>query len=300
MKIIKILILLLIGISISACKESTANNNETKRADIVVKTELRFGKDGVESFKKYKPSLDNNYMQQVGMGFVHLRKADNLGTVRVYTESSSLDIPYVTSAMGTIFNRKTYQGIHKISIDSLLHKDEYATEQEAYRNYVKLIEELKSKGWKQFNHNGVARVSADDNLRYMKEHTGESVSALTILSFEDWKAINDKHAYILLKIYNSDISASISISRSESDFSNQNRDKKYKFETTFSFETFRYMVRNLISDSDDMSTEEFEEAYIQREKLYVEYRQEDENNVKEQGYRIDNNYQNVDYWKYAK
>lgn len=300
MKIIKILILLLIGISISACKESTANNNEKKRAETVVKTELRFGKEGVESFKKYKPSLDNNYMQQVGMGFVHLRKADNLGTVRVYTESSSLDIPYVTSAMGTIFNRKTYQGIHAIDIDSLLHKDEYATEQEAYRNYVKLIEELKSKGWKQFYFESSARISAQDNLRYMKENVGISTSALTVLSFEEWKTNFNHFPTLFFHLYNDDIRLDITINRSEPEIFSQDREKKYQFETSFAFVTFRYDVRNVISNSDDMNAEEFEKAFEFSRMEDKENRSLREEEMKAKGYRIDESYQDPDYWKYVK
>ncbi|TCM61847.1 hypothetical protein EC844_1261, partial [Acinetobacter calcoaceticus] len=114
-------------------------------------TELHFGLQGVKDFQRNQSIFDNNYMEPVGMGFQDLSWRDSaLGQVRIYTAESHLDIPNVSSAMGTAFDRKTYQGIHGIDVMSRFYAENGISLEQYYQAYANVVNELKKNNWRQF------------------------------------------------------------------------------------------------------------------------------------------------------
>lgn len=275
-------------------------------------TELHFGIQGVKDFQKNQSIFDNNYMEPVGMGFQDLSWRDSaLGQVRIYTAESHLDIPNVSSAMGTAFDRKTYQGIHGIDVRSRFYAENGISLEQAYQAYANLVNELKKNKWQQYHYASEARIAPQDNLKYMLSHTGTSIDATSLLSFEQWKQIVQSNG-ILLRVYNSDVTLSISFSESPaqraSDEENATPENRpFNLDINYAFTTFRYSTRGVVGvtdegdvEVDDFNDDEYKIAFQKHEKEESKYRLKAEQEAIAEGYQIDENYQDPDYWKYSK
>ena len=68
----------------------------------------------------------------------------------------------------------------------------------------------------------------------------------------------------------------------------------------YSFQTIRYFERNMISNSDQMTPAELEQAFKQGEIRNKKSREMDEKQAIQEGYKIDEEYIDPDVWPYVK
>ena len=272
-----------------------------------MQTELHFGVQGVEDFKRNQSIFDNNYLEPVGMGFNDLSWRDSvLGQVRIYTAESHLDIPNVSSAMGTAFDRKTYQGIHGIDVMSHFYGENGISLEQAYQAYTNVVNELKKNNWQQYHYASDARIAPQNNLKYLLNRTRTSIDSTSLLSFEQWQQLLAGGRAFTLKVYNSDVELSIRFSllvlqrnSDEEDVTREN--SRFNLDIDYVFTTLRYSTRGLVdSNADDFNEDQYKIAFQKHEKEESKYRLKAEQEAIAEGYQIDENYQDPDYWKYSK
>lgn len=263
--------------------------------------DFHFGEQGVKDFQNYKYGVDNNYMQQVGMGFLELDWGENaLGKIRVHTETGDIELDSIEMILGVNFGRKTYQGIHGLDISGYLHDKEYVTYEEAYKNYVALMTELNNKGWKQYFMEGMPRYAANDNIKRLYSGSTGSDSS-QIFNYEEWYKLWKKTGNYGVSVYKDGVIVFINMSDRSDTVSTEIDTSKYvKIEVSYRFNTLRYWARNSVENSDDMSAEEFKKAFDEYILDAYESRLSMEQDEKAEGYQIDENYVDPDYWKYAK
>lgn len=68
----------------------------------------------------------------------------------------------------------------------------------------------------------------------------------------------------------------------------------------FSFQTVHYVERNLISNSDQMTSAELEQGFKKRQVENRVYREKEEKKARIESYNIDDNYVDPDIWQYIK
>ncbi|MFH4113373.1 hypothetical protein WAI92_19970, partial [Acinetobacter baumannii] len=94
-------------------------------------------------------------------------------------------------------------------------------------------------------------------------------------------------------LYNGDVELGISLRRTYKD------DKKEQYMVRYSFENFKYAGRNAISDSDKMNSEQLKQAFETEVANNKKARKTEENNMKKEGYHIDESYIDPDIWPYV-
>lgn len=276
-------------------------------------TELHFGVQGVEDFQRHHSILDNNYTKAVGMGFQDLSwRRSALGQVRIYTAESHLDIPNVISAMGTAFDRKTYQGIHGIDVTSKFYAENGISLEQYYQAYVNVVNELKKNNWQQYHYSSEARIAPQDNLKYMLNHSGYSIDATSLLSFEQWQQLQSGFRTLTLTVYNSDVELGISffplpVARASDDEDVTRENCRFNLDVSYAFTTLRYSTRGVVGvtdegdvEVDDFNDDEYRIAFQKHREEENKYRLKAEQKAIAEGYHIDENYQDPDYWKYSK
>ena len=80
----------------------------------------------------------------------------------------------------------------------------------------------------------------------------------------------------------------------------KNKDGKEQYIVRYSFQTARYNERNLISNTDKMTSKELEDAFKQKLIKDKRYREQEEKKVMIKGYHIDKDYVDPDVWSYVK
>ncbi|TCM61849.1 hypothetical protein EC844_1263 [Acinetobacter calcoaceticus] len=273
-------------------------------------TELHFGIQGVKDFQKNQSIFDNNYMEPVGMGFQDLSWRDSaLGQVRIYTAECHLDIPNVGSAMGTAFDRKTYQGIHGIDVRSRFYAENGISLEQYYQAYVNVVNELKKNNWRQFYYASDARIAPQDNLKYMLNKPGYNIDPTSLLSFEQWQQVLSGSRELSLKVYNSDVALNISFSplprpRASNKEDETQENRPFNLDISYAFTTLRYRMKNMVGDDgvdvDNFSDDEYEREFQKYMEQEQKHRLNAEQEARAKGYHIDENYQDPDYWKYSK
>lgn len=288
-----------------ACQSSHSSlRNKT------MQTELHFGVQGVEDFRRNQSILDNNYLEPVGMGFKDLDWKDSaLGQVRIYTAESHLDIPNVSGAMGTAFDRKTYQGIHGIDVMSRFYAENGISLEQTYQAYANVVNELKKNKWQQFYYASDARIAPQDNLKYMLNKPGNSIDPTSLLSFEQWQQLLAKGRIFSLEVYNSDVKLIIiffplNLQRSSNEEDVTRENSRFNLDIDYAFTTLRYSARNMVGDDgvdvDNFNEDQYKIAFQKYEEEEKKHRLKAEQEAIAEGYQIDENYQDPDYWKYSK
>ncbi|WP_043960412.1 hypothetical protein [Acinetobacter baumannii] len=273
-----------------ACSKPASNNRMHQNQDVIA---LHFGEQGIQDFAKNSNTPVDR--QPAGMNFLSLDwTPPQLGRVRVITEKSNLEIENVISVLGTQIARRSNDGIQIMDIDASLHSNEYTTSQEAYAAYTKLVHQINDKQWKQYFLPFSARIDKKDNLKHMTETMGEVIDPTYILSFKEWQDVFSKTNRLVFNLYNGEVELGISLRRTYKD------DKKEQYMVRYSFENFKYAGRNTISDSDKMNSEQLKQAFETEVANNKKVRQTEENNMKKEGYHIDESYIDPDIWPYVK
>ena len=273
-------------------------------------TELHFGIQGVKDFQRNQSIFDNNYMEPVGMGFTDLSWRDSaLGQVRIYTAESHLDIPNVSGAMGTAFDRKTYQGIHGIDVHTRFYAENGISLEQYYQAYVNVVNELKKNNWRQFYYASEARIAPQDNLKYMLNHPGDSIDPTSLLSFEQWQQVLSGSRGLILTVYNSDVALNISffplpLPRASNEEDEIQENRPFNLDINYAFTTLRYRMKNMVGDDgvdvDNFSDDEYKREFQKYMEQEQKHRLNAEQEARAKGYHIDENYQDPDFWKYSK
>jgi hypothetical protein len=293
MKIFLILIFWLSAcFSLIACSPSTTDKGN-KIMQQQGSLDLHFGEQGLKDFIKYSDTPIDR--QPAGMNFLSLDwTPPQLGKVKIITEKSSFEIDNVISVMGTQIARRGNDGIQIMDINASLHPEEYTNSQEAYRAYTQLIEQINAKQWKQYFLSYDARIDKKDNLKYMNENMGEIIDPTIKLSFDELQEVLSKTNRFVFHLYNSDVRVDIVVNRTYKD------NQKEQYMVRYSFEHFRYAGRNAISDSDEMTAEQLQHAFLKELNENKNDRKNKESKAKMQGYNIDETYTDPDIWQYMK
>ena len=258
---------------------------------------LSFGAQGVQDFLQYKKGSADNH--PAGIGFYDLDwKPPKLGKVSIQSEGVNLEIDNVFSAMGVKYNMRGLDGIQGMVINSSLHPNQYVSRQEAYLLYVDLIKQLNSKGWKQYFMYSNGRVDKRDNLKHIMESLlSEVIDSSYILTYDEWeKVMSKKSRLLLLNVHNKGLQLSIMISQTSHD----DNINKEQYMMRYEFDTKRYIQRNLIENSDQLNSDQLQDAFKKRLIEYQISREKEEADLKLRGYRIDENYKDPDAWLYVK
>jgi len=97
------------------------------------------------------------------------------------------------------------------------------------------------------------------------------------------------------RVYANDILLDITLQQTSISESNQEQ-----YMLRYSFQTIRYDELNSISDSDEMTANELEQAFQSSLIEDKQSRTKAEQEAKQKGYKIDENYQDPQVWNYVK
>jgi len=196
--------------------------------------------------------------------------------------------------MGTQIARRSNDGIQIMDINASLHQNEYTNSQEAYTAYTKIIDQINTQHWKQYFLPNDARLDKKDNLKYMSQNMGEVIDPSYTLSFKEWQEMMvGTNGNMYFNLYNNDVTLGITFTQTHKD------DKKEQYMVRYSFEHFRYAGRNGISDSDTMSSEQLQQAFLRELDENKNDRRMKESRAKIAGYQIDETYKDPDIWQYV-
>ena len=279
--------------SLLACQPSNITNKNIQLASQQLEViDLHFGEQGLKDFIQYSHTPIDR--QPAGMNFLSLDwTPPQLGKVKVVTGKSSFEIDNVISVMGTQIARRSNDGIQIMDINASLHQNEYTNSQEAYTAYTKIIDQMNTQQWKQYFLPYAARIDKKENLKYMDQNMGDVVDPTVKLSPKELQEILSKTNRLVFNLYNNDVRVDIVINRTYKD------DKKEQYMVRYSFEHFKYAGRNAISDSDTMSSEQLQQAFLKELDENKNDRRMKESRAKIAGYQIDETYKDPDIWQYV-
>lgn len=279
--------------SLLACQPSNITNKNIQLASQQLEViDLHFGEQGLKDFIQYSHTPIDR--QSAGMNFLSLDwTPPQLGKVKVVTGKSNFEIDNVINVMGTQIARSSNDGIQIMDINASLHQNEYTNSQEAYTAYTKIIDQMNTQQWKQYFLPYAARIDKKENLKYMDQNMGDVVDPTVKLSPKELQEILSKTNRLVFNLYNNDVRVDIVINRTYKD------DKKEQYMVRYSFEHFRYAGRNAISDSDTMSSEQLQQAFLRELDENKNDRRMKESRAKIAGYQIDETYKDPDIWQYV-
>ncbi|MFW1956980.1 hypothetical protein ACG91D_15595 [Acinetobacter guillouiae] len=279
--------------SLLACHPSNITNKNIQLTSQQLEViDLHFGEQGLKDFIQYSHTPIDR--QPAGMNFLSLDwTPPQLGKVKVVTGKSNFEIDNVISVMGTQIARRSNDGIQIMDINASLHQNEYTNSQEAYTAYTKIIDQMNTQQWKQYFLPYTARIDKKENLKYMDQNMGDVVDPTVKLSPKELQEILSKTNRLVFNLYNNDVRVDIVINRTYKD------DKKEQYMVRYSFEHFRYAGRNAISDSDAMSPEQLQQAFLRERDENKNDRRMKESRAKIAGYQIDETYKDPDIWQYV-
>lgn len=274
-----------------ACTPNTkSKGNEIMQPQNAV---LHFGPQGLKDFAQYSHTPIDR--QPAGMNFLSLDwRPPQLGKVTIVTEESNFEIDHVISVLGTQIAERSNDGIQIMDVTASLHADEYTTREDAYNAYAKFMQQMHEKNWKQYFLPYSERIDKQDNLKYMSQNMGEVVDPSYILSFKEWQEMMELTSGMFFNIYNSNVRLGITLSRTYKD------DEKEQYMVRYSFDSFRYVGLNSISDSHKMTAEQLRQAFLDERKDNEQDREFKEQKIKLEGYHIDDSYVDPDIWQYMK
>ena len=140
------------------------------------------------------------------------------------------------------------------------------------------------------------RIAKEENIKYLSKGR-DIIDPSYIFSFEEWnKIINTIPTKSLgYRLYANGILLDISLRQTAK---NELNEEQYMLR--YSFQTMRYDERNSISNSDEMTPAELEQAFKQGEIRNKKSREMDEKQAIQEGYKIDEEYIDPDVWPYVK
>lgn len=279
--------------SLLACQPSNITNKNIQLTSQQLEViDLHFGEQGLKDFIQYSHTPIDR--QPAGMNFLSLDwTPPQLGKVKVVTGKSNFEIDNVISVMGTQIARRSNDGIQIMDINASLHQNEYTNSQEAYTAYTKIIDQINTQHWKQYFLPYTARIDKKENLKYMDQNMGDVVDPTVKLSPKELQEILSKTNRLVFNLYNNDVRVDIVINRTYKD------GKKEQYMVRYSFEHFRYAGRNAISDSDTMSPEQLQHAFLRELDENKNDRRVKESRAKIAGYQIDETYKDPNIWQYV-
>lgn len=259
---------------------------------------LHFGLQGFKDFAQYNQGeIDNHPVAS----FRSLRfSAPDLGQIKIENGTSSLVVDYVFNVLGTSFHKE--EGIEGIDIDAGLNKEEFVHPEQAYQAYVDLMKRVNQAKWKLYIFRFYPRIAKEDNMRYIMKW-GYSIDPSYIFSYEEWQNIMKASGGGSLgyRLYANGLLLNIYISQTK-----KTEDGKEQYVVRYTFNTIRYDQRDSLSDSENninaytMTPLELKQAFEKEEKRTQRLREQAEKTAIIEGYRIDENYIDPDFWEYVR
>ena len=271
---------------------------------------LHFGHQGIRDFYAYTHGTSDDYPEI--MSFYELDWGlDNLGTIHLNHFDSTTTISNVSWVMGTKNSRHTH-GIGGLDVHADLSKTQYATQEQAYQDYVALITAFKKAGWQQYFKPFNTRIAKEDNFKLiMYENpsdtpkdrfvidSGYSSDSLTLLNFKEWQTMMSRKFSRGWNgnLYLRDVTVWININKTATKpnpIANQPDLEQYMVD--FHFETAKYEFYGKITDEE--TTEQLRQVYDESQSSDKEFRQDYETHAKNAGFSINESYQDPDMWQY--
>lgn len=158
------------------------------------------------------------------------------------------------------------------------------------------MKKINQAGWKQYFYRSSVRIAKQDNLKYILDRK-EVIDPTYILSFKEWQEVFNK---IPTKVFSYQLYSNGILLKFSIDQTAINEKKQEQYMLRYTIKTIRYMERNSISNSDQMTIKELEQAF---QKSLIEDKQlrtKAEQEARQKGYKIDENYQDPDVWSFVK
>ena len=271
---------------------------------------LHFGHQGIRDFYAYTHGTSEDYPEI--MSFYELDWGlDNLGTIHLNHFDSTTTISNVSWVMGTKNSRHTH-GIGGLDVHADLSKTQYATQEQAYQDYVALITAFKKAGWQQYFEPQHARIAKEDNVKILTYdnpddvpddryvlYTGYSSDSLTPLTFEEWRQVIEGQKYkfsLNLNLYLRDVVLHINIQewQTKPNPIPSQPDLKY-YKVRYEFNTAKYeFYRAIRGDTIEELKQDYDDEYETNKSIRQKY----ETRAKNAGFRINEDYQDPDMWQY--
>lgn len=271
---------------------------------------LHFGHQGMRDFYTYTHGESDDYPEIMSFYELHW-DLNNTGDINLNHFGSTTTISNVSWVMGTKNSRHTH-GIGGLDVHADLSKTKFATQEQAYQDYVALITAFKQAGWQQYFRPWDARIAKEDNVKLLSHSNKESddiilssgfaSDGVNALTFKEWQymiAKQEKDGYGFVfnsNLYLRDIVVWIKISPFETKpnpISGQ-PDLKY-YQVRYEFNTAKYDFYRSIRGE---TIEELKQAYDDEYETDKRVRQDEEDTAIRVGFRIDKSYQDPDMWQY--
>ena len=311
MRLLFVLVVFIIGVmGLQACHAD--NPPLTPPQEIT----LHFGRQGIRDFYAYTGSKSDNFGQI--LGFYSLTwNSPNLATIKLQHFGTTTKIPYVFHTMGTHLGYLTH-GIGDLDIDAGLSQTEFTTAEQAYQDYVSLMNSLQQVGWKPYFDASHARIATESNLNWLMYDfsygdskaskptlvgTNYVPNGLSVFNFKDWQTVINRHEYyrrFYIRLYLRDVIVTITIEKtSEKPNPIPNQPNLEQYMVHYHFQTAKYIFYSgNDGDRDKRSLEQQKQEYNEEYKHHKEIRQDYEAKAKNAGFSINESYQDPDMWQY--
>ena len=278
---------------------------------------LKLGQQGEDSFRKAHRAIDGQTAPKELVGFTNLSwSPPQLGTVTFDHGGHQIHFPHTFSALGTSWPLYPDEGISIINLRTGISATEYIRHEEAWKNWQALLMHVQENGWQVSISEYEPRIRDLDRYNYiMSEDVAfSSIDPAYPLSYGQWSNLLEKK-YIKAFFYQNGVYLNLVLSQnpvSADELAAKKLDLnlaewgQYLVEVEFS--TVRHSKRNamlstLPRNDDDTETElkirqNLPLYWQELKQRYAKERKHSEQNLIQQGYKIDTSYQSPDLTPY--
>ena len=280
---------------------------------------LKLGKQGEDCFRQSHGIKDKHTSPRDLKDFNELDwSTPPYGQVTVEHAGRKILFPYTEYAFGSFWPRFSEDGISGLDLRSGISEHEFIRHQEAWERWQALLKHFLDNGWQFYIHESLPRVSGAELYRYsMSDQTTLPViDPRYELSYAQWQELlNERMSTTSAKFYRNGVYMSFLLIRNDSAESlfverklDLNPDEWGQYTISTRFDTARSIERLVVLSSlpkndDDTETElkirqNLPLYWQERKQRYAKEREQAEQKLVQQGYRIDTSYQEPDISPY--
>ena len=281
---------------------------------------LKLGKQGEDSFRQAHAHVDDVTAPSDVVGFMELRwwTADQLGTVTIDHGGHKINFPHTIFALGSSWPDYPDEGVAGLALHTGITAPEYVRHEEAWKTWQALLKHVQENGWQSmiFNYNARVRGEAAYNYIMANEHSIDvAFDASYDLNYMQWHNLLNKRGSLLASFYQDGAYLTLSLNQevvTEDELAakklNLNLDEWGQYIVYVEFDTVRAYNRNAMlsvlpknegGTETELKIEQNLPFYWQELKqLRANRREKAEQEVIQQGYKIDTSYQDPDITPY--
>ena len=308
------LMLIMCSLLLSAC--SMAQDQPPPKQHVT----LKLGKQGEESFRQAHAHVDDVTAPSDVVGFMELRwwTADQLGTVTIDHGGHKINFPHTIFALGSSWPDYPDEGVTGLALRTGITAPEYVRHEEAWKTWQALLKHVQENGWQSMIFNYNARVRGEAAYNYImanKYSSGVVFDASYDLNYVQWQNLLNKESSISTYFYQDGAYLILTLNQEivmEDELAakklNLNLDEWGQYIVYVEFDTVRDSTRNAMlsalpknegGTTTELKIEQNLPFYWQELKqLRANRREKAEQEVIQQGYKIDTSYQDPDITPY--